>query len=172
MKKKIYKIIEDNLIFSKLKTIQNRNDLLFSNSSVEAQAAFEESIESLYKDKIDKLNEIDNKYNSEVYELQQDIEEEDRNNKDNKNNNINSSMKLIYDNLLEDKNNEINDLEIQCNLKMNKIKENYKNNFELEEIEERSIIYRNEVIGNIKIQIEDVINTPNNKKVAFNLNIK
>ena len=172
MKKKIYKIIEDNLIFSKLKTIQNRNDLLFSNSSVEAQAAFEESIESLYKDKIDKLNEIDNKYNSEVYELQQDIEEEDRNNKDNKNNNINSSMKLIYDNLLEDKNNEINDLEMQCNLKMNKIKENYKNNFELEEIEERSIIYRNEVIGNIKIQIEDVINPLNNKKVAFNLNIK
>ena len=50
MKKKIYKIIEDNLIFSKLKTIQNRNDLLFSNCSVEAQAAFEESIESLYKD--------------------------------------------------------------------------------------------------------------------------
>ena len=172
MKKKIYKIIEDNLIFSKLKTIQNRNELLFSNSSVVAQAAFEESIESLYKDKIDKLNEIDNKYNSEVYELQQDIEEEDRNNKNNKNNNINSSMKLIYDNLLEDKNKEINDLEIQYNLKMNKIKENYKNNFELEEIEERNIIYRNEVIGNIKIQIEDVINPPNNKKVAFNMNIK
>ena len=171
MKKKIYKIIEDNLVLARIKTIQNRNDLLFSDSSAESHATYNESIESLFKDKMDKLNEIDIKYNSEIYELQQDIEEEDKNNKDNKNN-VNSSLKLIYDNLLEDKNKEIKDLENEFNSKMKKIQENYKNNFELEEIEERSIIYRNEMIGNIKIQIEDIINPPNNKKVVFNLNIK
>ena len=29
MKKKIYKIIEDNVFLQKIKTIQNKNDLLF-----------------------------------------------------------------------------------------------------------------------------------------------
>ena len=175
MKKKIYKIIEDNILFSKIKTTQNKNDLLFSNASSEAQITYEENIESLFKEKMKKIDEINDKYNSEIYELQQDIEEEDiirKNNKNNNKNNINSSLKLIYDNLLEDKNKEIENLEKEYNLKLNKIKENYKNNFELEEIDERSIIYRNEIIGNIKIQIEDIINPPNNKKVVFNFDIK
>ena len=175
MKKKIYKIIEDNILFSKIKITQNKNDLLFSNASLEAQTTYEENIESLFKEKMEKINEINGKYNSEIYELQQDIEEEDmikKNNKNNNKNNINSSMKLIYDNLIEDKNKEIENLEKEYNLKLNTIKEMYKNNFELEEIDERSIIYRNEIIGNIKIQIEDIINPPNNKKVVFNLDIK
>ena len=174
MKKKIYKIIEDNLLFSKIKTIQNKNDLIFFNSSSEAQLTFEENMESLFKEKIDKLKEINNKYNSEIYELQQDIEEEDiikKNNTENKNN-INSSLKLIYDNLLEDKNKEIENLEKEYNIKLNRIKEIYKNNFESEELEERSIIYKNEMIGNIRIQIEDIINPPTKKKLVFNIDIK
>ena len=88
MKKKIYKIIEDNLLFSKIKTIQNKNDLIFYNSSSEAQITYEENMEILFKEKMDKLNEINNKYNTEIYELQQDIEEEDiikKNNKENSN---------------------------------------------------------------------------------------
>ena len=176
MKKKIYKIIEDNLLFSKIKTIQNKNDLIFYNSSSEAQITYEENMEILFKEKMDKLNEINNKYNTEIYELQQDIEEEDiikKNNKENNNkNNINSSLKLIYDNLLEDKNQEIENIEKEFNNKLNRIKNNYKNNFDLEEIDERSIIYRNEMIGSIRVQIEDVINPPNNKKVEFNFDIK
>lgn len=174
MKKKIFNIIEDNLLISKIKTIQNKNDLIFYNSSSEAQITFEENMELLFKEKMDKLNEINNKYNSEIYELQQDIEEEDiikKNNKENKNN-INSSLKLIYDNLLEDKNQEIENLEKEFNIKLNRIKDNYKNNFESEELEERSIIYKNEMIGNIRVQIEDVMNPPNNKKVEFNFDIK
>ena len=176
MKKKIYKIIEDNLLFSKIKTIQNKNDLIFYNSSSEAQITYEENMEILFKEKMDKLNEINNRYNTEIYELQQDIEEEDiikKNNKENNNkNNINSSLKLIYDNLLEDKNQEIENIEKAFNNKLNRIKNNYKNNFDLEEIDERSIIYRNEMIGSIRVQIEDVINPPNNKKVEFNFDIK
>ena len=177
MKKKIFKIIDDNLLFSKIKTIQNKNDLIFYNSSSEAQMTYEENMESLFKKKLDKLNEINNRYNSEIYDLLQDIEEEDIFKKDFKKNNnnknsINSSLKLIYDNLLEDKNQEIEKMENEYNSKYNKIKENYKNIFELEEIEDRSVIYRNEMIGNIRVQIEDVINPQNNKKVEFNFDIK
>ena len=174
MKKKIYKIIEDNLLYSKMKNTQKKNDLLFYDSSSEAQLIYEQNMESLFKEKMDKLNDINNKYNSEIYELQQDIEEEDIIKKDNieNKNNINSSLKLIYDNLLEDKNKEIENVEKEFNIKVNKIKENYKNNFELEDIDERSIIYKNEMIGNFRIKIEDIINPPQNKKVTFNFNIK
>ena len=174
IKKKIYRIIEDNLLFSKIKNIQNKNDLLFSNSSSEAQTNYEESMESLFKEKMEKLSLINNKYNNEIYELQQDIEEEDivkKNNEENKKN-VNSSLKLIYNNLLEDKNKEIDDLENEFNIKLNRIKETYSNNFELEEVDERSIIYRNEMIGNIRAQIEDIINPPNNKKVTFDMEYK
>ena len=174
MKKKIYKIIEDNLFVNKIKTIQNKNYSLFYNSSSEAQLTYEESMEKLFNEKMEKLNEINGKYDSEIYELQQDIEEEDiliKSKKENKTN-INSSIKLIYDNLLEDKNKEIEALEKEYNIKLNRIKENYKSNFELEELDERSIIYRNELIENVRLQIEDVINPPSNKKVVFDLNIK
>ena len=174
MKKKIYKIIEDNIFLQKIKTIQNKNDLLFFNSSSEAQSNFEESLEALFKEKMDKLNEINEKYDSEIYELQQDLEEEDiikKNQKDNKINE-NSSLKLIYDNLLEDKNKEFEVVEKEYNIKLNRIKENYKGNFELEDLDERSIIYRNEMIGNIRLQIEDVLKPPSNKKVNFTFDLK
>ena len=174
-KKKIFKIIEDNLILTKIKTLQAKNDLMFYNSSNEAQNTFEENIDKLFKEKMDKLNEINKKYDNEIYELKQDIDEEDiikndeNKNKDNdeEKDGIDSSLKLIYENLLEDKKNEIEKLEKEYEIKLNRIKDNYKDNFELEELDERSIIYKNEMFGNLKTQIEDVLKPPNNKKVNF-----
>ena len=174
-KKKIFKIIEDNLILTKIKTLQAKNDLMFYNSSNEAQNTFEENIDKLFKEKMDKLNEINKKYDNEIYELKQDIDEEDiikndeNKNKDNveEKEGFDSSLKLIYENLLEDKKNEIEKLEKEYEIKLNRIKDNYKDNFELEELDERSIIYKNEMFGNLKTQIEDVLKPPNNKKVNF-----
>ena len=146
-KKKIFKIIEDNLILSKIKTLQAKNDLMFYNSSNEAQNNFEENIDKLFKEKMDKLNEINKKYDTEIYELKQDIDEEDIIKKDESDfkdngeekNGIDSSLKLIYENLLEDKKNEIEKLEKEYEIKLNRIKDNYKDNFEMEELDERSI---------------------------------
>ena len=166
--KKIYKIIEDNLILSKIKTLQAKNDLMFNNSAIEAQNNFEDNLDKLFKEKMDKLNEINKKYDNEIYELKQEIEEEEiiKKNEEEKEE-ANSSLKLIYDNLLEDKKKEIEKLEKEYDIKLNRIKDNYKDNFELEELDERSIIYKNEIIGNLRTKIEDIINPPNNKKVNF-----
>ena len=166
--KKIYKIIEDSLILSKIKTLQAKNDLMFNNSAIEAQNNFEDNLDKLFKEKMDKLNEINKKYDNEIYELKQDIEEEEiiKKNEEEKEES-DSSLKLIYDNLLEDKKKEIEKLEKEYDIKLNRIKENYKDNFELEELDERSIIYKNEIIGNLRTKIEDIINPPNNKKVNF-----
>ena len=166
--KKIYKIIEDSLMLSKIKTLQAKNDLMFNNSAIEAQNNFEDNLDKLFKEKMDKLNEINKKYDNEIYELKQDIEEEEiiKKNEEEKEES-DSSLKLIYDNLLEDKKKEIEKLEKEYDIKLNRIKENYKDNFELEELDERSIIYKNEIIGNLRTKIEDIINPPNNKKVNF-----
>ena len=173
-KRKIYKIIEDNLLLNKIKTLQAKNDLMFFNSANEAQNNFEEQIEKLFKEKMEKINEINKKYDTEIYELKQDIEEEDiikkddnDNNNNEQKNNINSSLKLIYDNLIEDKNKEIEKLEKEYDIKLNRAKDNYKDNFESEEIDERSIIYQNEILGNLRTKIEDIIKPNNNKKVNF-----
>ena len=177
-KKKIYKIIEDNILFAKIKALQAKNDLLFYNSATEAQNNFEDNMEKLFKEKMDKINEINKKYDNEIYELKQDIEEEDIINKNkNSNNNgndiqefdVNSSLKLICDNLLDDKKKEIEKLEKEYNIKLTRLKDNYKDNFESEELDERSIIYKNEMIGNLRTQIEDIIKPPNYKKVIFDL---
>lgn len=135
-------------------------------------------MEKLFKEKMDKINEINKKYDNEIYELKQDIEEEDIINKNkNSNNNgndiqefdVNSSLKLICDNLLDDKKKEIEKLEKEYNIKLTRLKDNYKDNFESEELDERSIIYKNEMIGNLRTQIEDIIKPPNYKKVIFDL---
>ena len=147
---------------------------MFYNSANEAQNNFEETLEKLFKEKMDKFNEINKKYDNEIYELKQDIEEEEiikKNENDNKEekNNINSSLKLIYENLLEDKKKELEKLEKEYDIKINRAKENYKENFESEDLDEKSIIYRNELIGNLRTQIEDIIKPPNNRKVIFDI---
>ena len=137
-------------MLTKIKTLQAKNDLMFYNSANEAQNNFEETL------------------------LKQDIEEEDiikknENDKEEKGN-VNSSLKLIYENLLEDKKKEIEKLEKEYDIKIKRAKENYKENFESEELDEKSIIYRNELIGNLRTQIEDIIKPPNNRKVIFDIN--
>ena len=179
IKKMINKVIENNLILEKIKTLREKNDLMFYNSANDAQNNYEENIDKLFKEKMEKISEINKKYDTEIYELKQDIEEEDiiknndNNEKDNNEKNTdNSSLKLIYDNLLEDKKNEIEKLEKGYEIKLKRIKDNYKDNFELEELDERSIIYKNEMMGNLRTQIEDILKPPNNKKVEFVLDIK
>ena len=161
-------------MLTKIKTLQAKNDLMFYNSANEAQNNFEETLEKLFKEKMDNFNVINKKYDNEIYELKQDIEEEDiikknENDKEEKGN-VNSSMKLIYENLLEDKKKEIEKLEKEYDIKIKRAKENYKENFESEELDEKSIIYRNELIGNLRTQIEDIIKPPNNRKVIFDIN--
>ena len=76
-KKRIYKIIEDSLLLNKIKTVRAKNDLMFHNSANDAQNNFEDNIDKLFKEKMEKINEINKKYDTEIYELKQDIDEED-----------------------------------------------------------------------------------------------
>ena len=45
---------------------------MFYHSANEAQNNFEETLEKLFKEKMDKFNEINKKYDNEIYELKQE----------------------------------------------------------------------------------------------------
>ena len=175
-KNKINKIFEDNLTLKKILFIQEKNDLFLNNSLIEAQISYEMEMDNLFKEKIDKINSINEKYDDEIFELKNEVEEDENKKKENENindNNINNNnddgVKIVYNRLIEDKNNEIEKLNKEYEYKINNIYNKYMNNFDFDDLEGRNMIYRNQIYENIRIKISDAINSINNKKVQFKL---
>ena len=175
-KKKIYKIFEDNLTLKKILFIQQKNDLFLNNSLIEAQTLYEIEMENLYKEKFDKINCINEKYDDEIFELKNEAEEDEIKKKENENvneyninNNNDDGVKIVYNRLIEDKNNEIEKLNKEYEYKSNNIYNKYMNNFDFDDLEGRNMIYRNQIYENIRIKISDAINSISNKKVQFKL---
>ena len=174
-KKLLFNIINKNISLEKISLIQEKNDLLFNSGCTEAQTTYETEIENLFNNKTKKYNEILEKYDYEIFELQNSIEEEKQKEKNNNNNNSdtavdNCSAKLIYDQLIEDKNNEIENLDKEYDEKFKEINEKYNENFEIEDVEDKSMIYRNQIFEDFKMKINDIVYPTNNKKVCFNVN--
>ena len=173
-KKLLFNIINKNISLEKISLIQEKNDLLFNSGCTEAQTTYETEIENLFNNKTKKYNEILEKYDYEIFELQNSIEEEKQKEKNNNNNSDtavdNCSAKLIYDQLIEDKNNEIENLDKEYDEKFKEINEKYNENFEIEDVEDKSMIYRNQIFEDFKMKINDIVYPTNNKKVCFNVN--
>jgi hypothetical protein len=183
-KKMILKTIEDNLKLDKIFFIQDKNDLFLNNSLLEAQTTYEIEMDNLYKEKIEKLNDINERYDDDIFELKNEVEEDEKNNKeknniinekhnnDNNHGNIissddNYSVKLVYTRLIDDKNKEIENVNKEYEKRINMLYNKYINNFEFEDLEEKNMIYKNQIYENIRIKINDIMNPTNNKKVQF-----
>jgi hypothetical protein len=183
-KKMILKTIEDNLKLDKIFFIQDKNDLFLNNSLQEAQTTYEIEMDNLYKEKIEKLNDINERYDDDIFELKNEVEEDEKNNKeknniinekhnnDNNHGNIissddNYSVKLVYTRLIDDKNKEIENVNKEYDKNINMLYNKYINNFEFEDLEEKNMIYKNQIYENIRIKIYDIMNPTNNKKVQF-----
>ena len=176
----IKKIIEESLNMDKILYIQSKNDLFLYESSVDAQSNYDIEIEKIFKEKMEKLNEINTKYDKEIFELKSKEEEIKLKNKDNDDTNSDdeeNDIKVeeekykiieIYKKLNEDKNKEIENLDKQYIDKYNKLYDRFIYNFEFEELDERNMIYKNLLYENIKTKICDVINPTNKKTVKFN----
>ena len=175
-KNKINKIFEDNLTLNKIAFIQEKNNLFFNNSLIEAQTTYEIEMDNLYKEKMEKINYINEKYDDEIFELKSEVEEDKNNSNKNKENindnyinNNEDSVKIVYNRLIEDKNNEIEKLNKEYEYKSNIIYKKYMSNFDFDDLEEENMIYRNQIYENIRIKISDAINSINNKNVHFKL---
>ena len=187
-KKNIIKqIIEENLTLNQFLNIQAKNELFLNEILHEAQASYENKLDDLFNEKMKKLNDINEKFDEEIFKLRKEVEDiedilkKDKENVDINVRNLNGGMGVgclledcginkVYKKLIEDKNREINEIEKEYDNKYKALYYNFILNFEFEDLEERNMIYRNQMFEIIKTKIHDVVNPINNKSVKFNLN--
>ena len=182
----IKRIIEENLTLNRILCIQAKNDLLLNDILNEAKISYENKLDNLFNEKMKKLNDINKKYDEDIFELKTEVEElEEKIKKGKENVNINlgnldgrtgvafklgdCGINKVYRKLVEDKNREINEIEKEYDNKYNSLYTNFIQNFEFEDLEERNMIYRNQLFEIIKTKINDIVNPINNKSVNFKL---
>lgn len=145
IKKEILNIFNEDKIMERLDYFQN-NNLKINN-------------------KIEKIDEINEKFNSDLNELNYYMEKEKEEEEDSeKNNEENSSaVKIMYDGLISDKNKELNEIEQKFKENYDNIKNEYLDNINSNKYEK----YYTELFKNIKQDILNIIKPKNTKKVSF-----
>ena len=170
IKEKIIQIFNDNTeMIKNASIIQEKNDKELNNIIMHSQQNYEDLLDKLYEERMEKLLEIDDKYNNELYELK-DYSEDNSSNKTNKGSNFH--LKNIYESVKQDKEKEIELIEKDFEKKKKELNEQFNGMSEQKEdfsIDDRSIIYRNELFENLKNKINEVVNPTNKKKVCISL---
>ena len=180
MKKEILAIFKDNSELIKyFSLIQERNDKDLQNSILNANKIFEDEIDELYNWKLNQINKINDDFNDDLFEMKDLSEEENRfklsNNNQNNNNNIfsdKSDITILYNEIKNDKEKELEKLEKEFNKKKKIIIDKYKEINEQNDdfsLNDRSIIYKNEIFETLKDKIKEIINPNEKKKVCMKL---
>jgi hypothetical protein len=174
MKKEILAIFKDNSELIKyFSLIQERNDKDLQNSILNANKIFEEEIDELYKWKLNQINKINDDFNDDLFEMK-DLSEEENRFKISNNNNVysESDITILYNEIKNDKEKELEKLEKEFIKKkkiiINKYKESNEQNDDFS-LNDRSIIYKNEIFETVKDKIKEIINPNEKKKVCMKL---
>ena len=169
IKEKITQIFNDNInVIQNVSVVQEKNDKELNKTIMDAQTTFEEEIDKLYNEKIIKLKEIEKKYQIDLFDLKNYSDEEIKWKKENQK----AILKFIYDSVKEDKENEIKEIENDFQKKKKIITDKYKNASEQKEdftLDDRSVIYKNELFENLKNKINEVIYPKDKQKVSIAL---
>ena len=169
IKEKITQIFNDNInVIQNVSVVQEKNDKELNKTIMDAQTTFEEEIDKLYNEKIIKLKEIEKKYQIDLFDLKNYSDEEIKWKKENQK----AILKFIYDSVKEDKENEIKEIENDFQKKKKIITDKYKNASEQKEdftLDDRSVIYKNELFENLKNKINDVINPIDKQRLSMAL---
>ena len=167
IKDKITQIFNDNInVIQNVSIVQEKNDKELNKTIMDAQTTFEEEIDKLYNEKIIKLKEIEKKYQIDLFDLKNYSDEEIKWKKENQK----AILKFIYDSVKEDKENEIKEIENDFQKKKKIITDKYKNASEQKEdftLDDRSVIYKNELFENLKNKINDVINPIDKQRLTL-----
>ena len=147
IKKEILNIFNEDKIMERLDYFQNNNNTINIDN------------------KMEKIDEINEKFNSDLNELNYYMEKEKEEEEDSeKNNEENSSaVKIMYDGLISDKNKELNEIEQKFKENYDNIKNEYLDNINSNKYEK----YYTELFKNIKQDILNIIKPKNTKKVSF-----
>ena len=172
MKKEILAIFKDNSELIKyFSLIQERNDKDLQNSILNANKIFEEEIDELYKWKLNQINKINDDFNDDLFEMK-DLSEEENRFKISNNVYSESDITILYNEIKNDKEKELEKLEKEFLKKkkiiINKYKETNEQNDDFS-LNDRSIIYKNEIFETVKDKIKEIINPNEKKKVCMKL---
>ena len=162
IKKEILKLFDEDKIIENLDYYQNDNYNINNIDNIFSfQEKYETELEKLFNNKMEKIDEINNKYESELNELQYYIEQEnkEKSNEDNSK----SGTNILYEELVNDKNKDLNELNITYKDSFNNIKNNFMNNIDTIKRNE----YNEELFNDIKNDIFKLIKPKNSKKVNF-----
>ena len=154
------------MIIQNVSVVQEKNDKELNKTIMDAQTTFEEEIDKLYNEKIIKLKEIEKKYQIDLFDLKNYSDDEIKWKKENQK----AILKFIYDSVKEDKENEIKEIENDFQKKKKIITDKYKNASEQKEdftLDDRSVIYKNELFENLKNKINDVINPIDKQRLTL-----
>ena len=158
-------LFDEDKIMERIEYYQINNNIINIDKIYKFQEIYESKLEKLFNNKIEKIDEINEKYNSDLNELNYCMEKEKEDEEKNGNNNEDNSsgVNSIYDGLLKDKNNELNQLEKKYEENYESIKNEYMNNINLTKYDK----YYTELFANIKQDILNIIKPKNDKKVSF-----
>lgn len=165
IKEEILNLFDEDKIMERIEYYQINNNIINIDKIYKFQEIYESKLEKLFNNKIEKIDEINEKYNSDLNELNYCMEKEKEDEEKNGNNNEDNSsgVNSIYDGLLKDKNNELNQLKKKYEENYESIKNEYMNNINLTKYDK----YYTELFANIKQDILNIIKPKNDKKVSF-----
>ena len=158
-------LFDEDKIMERIECFQINNNIINIDKIYKFQEIYENKLEKLFNNKMEKIDEINEKYNSDLNELnyykekeKEDEEQNDKNSEDNS-----SGVNYIYEGLLKDKNNELNEIEKKYEENYESIKNEYMDNINLTKYDK----YYTELFANIKQDILNIIKPKNDKKVSF-----
>lgn len=178
IKRQIIQIFEEKNIMEKIDKLQiENNPFNYIDNFDKFQEEYENKLEEIFNDKMKKMDEIYEKYDPEINELNEYLEQEkaleekekkDNNNKekDEEEEKVPSAIQIMYDSMMEDKVAEEKQLQSEYNENVNTAKKEYFKNID-DDKSMKGGLYYNELFQNINNDILKIIKPSNNKKVNF-----
>ena len=168
IKKQILEIFDENKISEKLEYLKNSyNPIINIEDLYPLQEIYEKNLDNLFNNKMKKIDEINEKFDPDLNELNYFIEEEKKKEKENTNipeeENSPSATKIIYNEILGDKKTSLEAIEKEYIQNFENIKKEYIVNIESIKNDKLS----KELFQNIKDDIFKIIKPKNPKKVNF-----
>ena len=179
IKKQILQIFEEKIIMEKIDELQlDNNPFNYIDKFYKFQEDYENQLEEMFNDKMKKMDEIFEKYDPEINELNEYLEQEkameEKEKKDNSNKDkeeeekVPSAIQIMHDSIMEDKVAEEKQLNNDYNENVNKAKKEYFKNID-DDKSMKGGLYYNELFQNINNDILKIIKPSNKKKVNFTI---
>ena len=150
MRKKIEKVLnESNEKISNISVSFSMVDMNSESSYSKVQDEYSKELDNIYMEKIEKIKEINEKYDYDLYLFKKTYQEFDDN--------------VIYNSIVEEKKEAINSIENEFLLKKNQAKEKYQkqiNEISENTLKQRKALFESEIFEQMKKEITNILNKP------------